>query len=88
MGFKIFVYLSVDTILYTGSGKGGFVKGNTFVTLHPDEGGTRIEYHGDVTIGGTIARIGQRLIDAAAGMLLNQGFKALKKKIEEHKSQQ
>lgn len=70
-----------------GEGKGGFVRADTNVSLEAHETGTLLRYDGDVTIGGTIARIGQRLIDAAAKMLLNQGFKALKKKVEEHANQ-
>jgi len=66
-----------------GKGKGGFVSGDTKVELLPVENGTELRYEGEVSMGGTIARIGQRLVDAAAKMLLKQGFNALKKKVEE-----
>lgn len=66
-----------------GKGKGGFVRAATKVHFEPNENGTLLKYDADVTIGGTIARIGQRLIDAASKMLINQGFKALKKKAEQ-----
>lgn len=69
-----------------GNGKGGFVNGSTQINLALQGSGTLITYSGDVNIGGTIARIGQRLVEAAAKMLLNQGFKSLKKKIEEQTS--
>lgn len=65
-----------------GDGRGGFVRADTKVSLTPVPEGTRLDYEGDVSIGGTIARIGQRLLDSAARMLINQGFKALKKKVE------
>ncbi len=67
-----------------GNGKGGFVRADTNVTLEPDGEGTILKYEGEVNIGGTIARIGQRLVDAAAKMLLNKGFNNLKARLEDH----
>ncbi len=66
-----------------GKGKGGFVRGDTNVVLEGHDGETVLKYDGDVTMGGTIARIGQRLVDVAAKMLLNKGFQKLKEKVEE-----
>lgn len=66
-----------------GKGKGGFVKADVNVVLEPDDAGTILKYDGDFAIGGTIARIGQRLVDVAAKMLLNKGFQKLKEKVEE-----
>jgi carbon monoxide dehydrogenase subunit G len=66
-----------------GKGKGGFVKADTNVVLEPDNGDTILKYEGDFAIGGTVARIGQRLVDVAAKMLLNKGFQKLKEKVEE-----
>ncbi len=65
-----------------GQGKGGFMRGKIHIELHAVEAGTMLKYDGEVNIGGTIARIGQRLLDAASKMLMKQGFKALKKKVE------
>ncbi len=42
-----------------------------------------MKYDGEVNIGGTIARIGQRLIDAASKMLIGKGIKNLTEKLEE-----
>ncbi len=66
-----------------GEGKGGFVRGDIKMALEASDGGTTMNYVGDMTIGGTIARIGQRLIDSASKMLIKQGMKSLKKKVEE-----
>ena len=66
-----------------GNGKGGFVNADTRVVLKANEDGTVMKYDGEVNIGGTIARIGQRLIDAASKMLIGKGVKNLKEKIEE-----
>jgi len=77
-----------DVSQVEGTGKGGFVNGSTDIKLAETVDGTEVSYDGNINIGGTIARIGQRLVEAAAKMLLNQGFKALKKKIEERANQE
>ncbi len=66
-----------------GEGKGGFVRADIQIALSEAEDGTQLGYSGEVMIGGTVARIGQRVIDSASKMLINQGFKALRKKVEE-----
>jgi len=66
-----------------GSGKGGFVRADALVTLQPTNKETILNYNGEATIGGTISRVGQRLVDAAAKMLINRGFKTLREKVEE-----
>ncbi len=66
-----------------GNGKGGFVNADTQVVLEANQDGTVMKYDGEVNIGGTIARIGQRLIDAASKMLIGKGVNNLKEKIEE-----
>ena len=66
-----------------GNGKGGFVNADTQVVLEANQDGTVMKYDGEVNIGGTIARIGQRLIDAASKMLIGKGVKNLKEKLEE-----
>ena len=66
-----------------GKGKGGFVRADINVVLEPNIGETILKYDGDVAIGGTVARIGQRLVDVAAKMMINKGFQKLKEKVEE-----
>ena len=66
-----------------GNGKGGFVNADTQVVLEANQDGTVMKYDGEVNIGGTIARIGQRLIDAASKMLIGKGIKNLTEKLEE-----
>lgn len=65
-----------------GNGKGGFVVADTQISLQAEEDLTVLKYRSDVNIGGTIARVGQRLVDAAAKMLINKGVKNLQEKIE------
>jgi carbon monoxide dehydrogenase subunit G len=64
---------------YTLSGQGsggaaGFGKGEAKVTLHEDGGETVITYTAHATVGGKLAQIGQRLIDATAKKLAGQFF--------------
>src|SRR5260370_3038050 len=58
-----------------GSGAPGFVKGEGTVQLATDDTGTLLRYSGDVSAGGPIASLGQRLVGGAARMIINQFFK-------------
>jgi carbon monoxide dehydrogenase subunit G len=64
-------------LIVDGSGKIGFMKGEGLLTFAPQEGGTEVSYEGDVQVGGTIAAVGQRLIDATAKMLIKKFFEKL-----------
>jgi uncharacterized protein len=60
-----------------GSGKAGpagFASGSADVKLVPSEGGTLLSYTVDSTIGGKMAQLGARLIDATAAQLAGQFF--------------
>lgn len=64
---------------YTLSGQGsggsaGFGKGEAKVTLAEDGGETVISYTAHATVGGKLAQIGQRLIDATARKMAGQFF--------------
>ena len=53
----------------SGEGQGaaaGFASGNATIRLHPDGEGTLLHYHVDAMVGGKLAQLGSRLIDAAA----------------------
>jgi carbon monoxide dehydrogenase subunit G len=52
----------------------GFVKGEGLLKLWPAEGGTEVSYEGDAQVGGTIAAVGQRLIDGTAKMMIKRFF--------------
>ena len=64
----------------SGEGKGGaagFAKGGAQVTLSDSEdGGTVLHYTVDATVGGKLAQIGSRLIDATAKKLSGEFFAA------------
>ena len=60
-----------------GSGKIGFMKGEGLLKLADAPGGADVTYEGDVQVGGTMAAVGQRLIDATAKMLIKRFFEKL-----------
>ena len=62
-----------------GKGKIGFMKGEGLLTLTPADDKTAVQYDGDVQVGGTIAAVGQRLIDTTAKMLIKRFFETLSK---------
>ena len=60
-----------------GSGKIGFMNGNGLITVSPAASGSTVEYDGEVQVGGTLASVGQRLIDTTARMLIKRFFDKL-----------
>lgn len=73
-------------MLVEGSGKVGFLKGEGLMSLNsasPES--TELVYDGDVQVGGTIAAVGQRMIDTTAKMMIRKFFE---KFVAEVKDQQ
>jgi uncharacterized protein len=64
-----------------GSGAPGFVQGEGTIRLTPDDTGTLLHYSGDVSAGGAIASLGQRMISGAARMVIDQFFKCVAGKL-------
>src|SRR5436305_3495996 len=64
-----------------GSGAPGFVKGEGVVELAAGDAGTLLRYSGDVSAGGAIASLGQRMIGGAARMVIDQFFKCVAGKL-------
>jgi carbon monoxide dehydrogenase subunit G len=63
----------------SGEGKGGvagFAKGGADVALRPDGDGTLLAYKVNAQVGGKLAQIGARLIDATAKQMADQFFAA------------
>lgn len=69
-------------LIVEGSGKIGFMKGDGLLHLTPVDGGTNVAFEGDVSVGGTIAAVGQRLIDTTARMLIKKFFDRLASEAE------
>jgi len=68
-------------IVVEGKGAVGFAKGSADFDLTDDDGGTLITYSGELQIGGTIAGVGQRMIEAAAKMMAARFFAALEAEV-------
>jgi uncharacterized protein len=66
-------------LVVEGSGKIGFMKGDGLLTLTPADAGTNVAYEGSVEVGGTIAAVGQRLLDTTSRMLIRRFFETLSK---------
>lgn len=64
-------------LLVEGTGKIGFMKGEGLLNLAEAPGGTNVAYEGDVQVGGTMAAVGQRLIDGTAKMMIKKFFEKL-----------
>jgi carbon monoxide dehydrogenase subunit G len=65
-----------------GRGKQGFVKGSSFVSLHADGAATIVYVTSTVRTGGTIARLGQRLVGSVSKVMMDRFFGCLQSKIE------
>ena len=60
-----------------GKGAPGFLKGSGDLDLLEDGEGTKVNYSGEVQIGGTIAGVGQRMIQGTVKMMATQFFTSL-----------
>jgi uncharacterized protein len=65
-----------------GQGRPGFVKGSATITLRADGANTIVDVKGTAQSGGTIARLGQRLIGSAAKMMQDRFFACMQAKLE------
>lgn len=66
------------TLSFEGhGGMAGFAKGQAEVVLHEETDGTRMVYQAQADIGGRLAQIGSRLVDAAAAHMSAQFFERL-----------
>jgi carbon monoxide dehydrogenase subunit G len=57
-----------------GKGGPGFVKATATITLAADGDGTRLTYDADAQIGGKLATVGARLVDASAKAITKQSL--------------
>ena len=72
------------TLIVEGRGAAGFGKGTGHVIFDDCEDGTTLlKYSGDMQIGGTLASVGQRMIDSVSKGMIKQAFEMLDKTLEE-----
>jgi len=70
------------SIAFEGQGGvAGFGKGGAKVQLLPEGGSTRLTYQVKANVGGKLAQIGSRLVDAAAKKLAEEFFNAFNAKV-------
>ena len=68
-------------LVVEGRGKQGFVTGGGAISLRDTDGGTRVTVDGTVQVGGTVARVGQRLIGSVAKMMMDRFFACLQDRL-------
>lgn len=64
-------------MIVNGQGKIGFLIGEGRIALSQNGAGTVVTYDGEVQIGGTIAAVGQRLIDTTSKMMIKKFFEKI-----------
>jgi carbon monoxide dehydrogenase subunit G len=65
------------TLHFEGSGgPAGMAKGHSAVSLSDEDGGTRLRYTVQASVGGKLGQVGGRMIDAAAKQMADQFFTA------------
>ena len=69
-------------MLVEGKGAPGFLKGQGALDLTEENAETTIHYSGDVTVGGTLASVGQRMVQSAAKMMAGQFFAAIEAEVK------
>ena len=62
-------------------GPAGFAKGGAQVTLIPEGDKTKLVYEAKANVGGKLAQIGSRLVDAAAKKVADEFFKNFNAKV-------
>ncbi|MBE0454300.1 CoxG family protein [Roseovarius autotrophicus] len=74
-----------ESLTLSGEGKGGaagFAKGGADVRLEEIEGGTRLHYDVEASVGGKLAQLGSRIVDGFAKKMADQFFARLEEVIE------
>jgi carbon monoxide dehydrogenase subunit G len=61
---------------FDGRGLPGFVRGQAGIELLRKGAGTELRYSGEAQVGGVVAGVGQRLLEASARKILQQFFDA------------
>jgi carbon monoxide dehydrogenase subunit G len=69
-------------MIIDGKGGPGFVKATANIALSPDGDGARITYKADAQVGGRIASVGERLLDASAKAITKQSLEGLHENIK------
>ena len=60
-----------------GNGSPGFVRGEAIISLEEQEGKSLVKVDAETQVGGTVARVGQRLLGSVNKMMLDRFFTCL-----------
>lgn len=69
-----------------GRGAPGFMRGEGKLSLRSSGAETEIHYEGEAHVGGVIASVGQRMIEAAAKKIVAQFFDAAARELRSHRA--
>jgi uncharacterized protein len=64
-------------LVVEGTGRMGFVKGEARISLAAQESATIVSVNATAEVGGAVARVGQRLIEGVARMMMDRFFACL-----------
>lgn len=70
------------TMVVDGRGPAGFVKANARLGVVAEGDSTRLDYDSDIQVGGKIASVGQRLLDASSRAIVKQSLEGLHTQIK------
>ena len=68
-------------LVFDGTGRMGFVKGDAVIALREDQNTTVVSVTAHAEVGGAVARVGQRLMEGVARMTMDRFFACLSGKI-------
>ena len=71
-------------LVVEGKGQPGFVKGTGALDLTADGAATSIRYAGEVHVGGLLASVGQRMIQATSSLLAGRFFGCLENEAKDY----
>ena len=64
-------------LVMQGTGRTGFVRGAASITLSPQDERTVVDVTATADVGGAVARVGQRLLEGVARMMMDRFFNCL-----------
>ena len=68
-------------LVVDANGRRGFLRGRAVIELVEHEGKTVVHVSASGEIGGTVARVGQRMLQGAGRMMMDRFFKCLRRKV-------
>ena len=68
-------------LVISGTGSGSFVSGDAKISLAEQDGKTTVSFEGDSQAGGTVARVGQRLMEGVAKSMMDKFFSCMQQAV-------